>query len=77
MNPRQPDARNLLGVIYAQEGKTVRASLVWRELVREVPNYEPARKNLVLPGSQKEVALGEAAVVVLPPAAAVKAIEGQ
>ena len=26
LNPGQPDARNLLGVIYAQEGKTVRAS---------------------------------------------------
>ena len=39
LNPGQPDARNLLGVIYAQEGKTVRASLIWRELVREVPDY--------------------------------------
>ena len=57
LNPRQPDARNLLGVIYAQEGKTVRASLVWRELVRDVPDYEPARTNLALLGTQREVAL--------------------
>ncbi len=28
------------------------ASLVWRELVRDAPDYEPARKNLVLVGSQ-------------------------
>ena len=74
LNPRQADARNLLGVIYAQEGKTVRASLVWRQLVRDVPDYEPARTNLTILGSQKEVALGEAAAVALPtPAAPVKA----
>ena len=76
LNPGQADARNLLGVIYAQEGKTVRASLVWRELVREVPDYEPARTNLTILGSQSEVALGETAAVALPsPAAAVKAIK--
>src|SRR5260370_25566587 len=44
LNPRQPDARNLLGVIDAQTGQTVRASLVWRELVNDVPDYEPARQ---------------------------------
>jgi Flp pilus assembly protein TadD len=54
-NPREPDARNSLGVIYAQEGKTVRASLVWRELVREVPDYQPARTNLALLGSQNGI----------------------
>jgi Flp pilus assembly protein TadD len=37
LNPRQPDARNLLGVIYAQEGKT--------ELARAVLDDEPAHKN--------------------------------
>ena len=31
LNPGQPDARNPLAVIYVQEGKTIRASLVWRE----------------------------------------------
>jgi hypothetical protein len=36
-NPGQPDALNSLGVIYAEQGNTVRALLVWRELVREVP----------------------------------------
>src|SRR3984957_5618696 len=51
LNPGQPDAKNALGVIYAQEGKTVSASLVWRELVREVPDYQPARTNLALLGS--------------------------
>src|SRR5271156_5999219 len=43
LNPDQPDARNQLGVIYAQEGKTASASIVWRELVNDVPDYEPAR----------------------------------
>jgi Flp pilus assembly protein TadD len=77
LNPRQPDARNLLGVIDAQEGQTVRASLVWRELVHDVPDYEPARANLALVGSQKEVAHSETAAVVPPPAAAVTVIEDQ
>ena len=77
LNPGQPDARNSLGVIYAEEGKTVRAALVWRELVRETPDYEPARKNLALLGSRVEVASGETVAVALPPAAAVKATEEQ
>lgn len=75
LNPDQPDARNALGVIYAEEGETNSALLVWRELVRDVPDYEPARKNLRLLASQVEVASGETAAVVLPPAAAVKVIE--
>lgn len=66
LNPQQPDTRNLLGVIYAREGRTAGAWLVWRELMREAPEYEPARKNLALLGSQNEVVLGETAVVVLP-----------
>ena len=74
LNPGQPDARNLLGVIYAQEGKTHRASLIWRELIHDLRDYEPARKNLALLGSQNEVALGKTAAAALPPAAAVKAI---
>ena len=78
LNREQPDARNLLGVIYAQEGNTVRASLIWRELVHDVPDYEPARKNLALLGSQNEVAFGKTAAAALPtPAAAVKAIKNE
>ena len=42
-----------------------------------MPEYEPARKNLALLGSQNEVVLGETAAVVLPPAAAVKTTEDQ
>jgi Flp pilus assembly protein TadD len=74
LNPDQPDARNLLGVIYAQEGKTAGAVLVWSELVREVPDYEPARANLAMLGGPNEVANGETAAVGLPRAAAVNAI---
>jgi Flp pilus assembly protein TadD len=48
LKPGQPDARNSLGAIYAEEGNTARASMVWRELVREVPDYQPARTNLAL-----------------------------
>jgi Flp pilus assembly protein TadD len=63
LNPGQPEAWNSLGVIYAEEGKTVRASLVLRELVREVPDYELARTNLALLGSQSGAVLGETAAV--------------
>jgi tetratricopeptide (TPR) repeat protein len=75
LDPEQPDAQNMLGVIYAEEGKPVRALEIWRELLSEAPDYEPARANLVLQG---EFARGEtAAVALLPQAAAVKAIEDQ
>jgi tetratricopeptide (TPR) repeat protein len=77
LNPGQPDARNLLGVIDAQTGQTVRASLVWRELLNDVPDYEPARANLTLLGSSNEVAHSETAAVVPPPAAAVTVIEDE
>jgi len=56
LNQNQPDARNLLGVIYAQEGKTAHASLVWCELLRDLPDYGPARTNLVVLGSRTSVA---------------------
>jgi Flp pilus assembly protein TadD len=72
LDPGQPDARNLIGVIYAEERETEGASLVWRELIHDVPDYEPARENLRLLSNQLEVARGETAAVVLPPAAAVK-----
>ena len=72
LNPGQPDARNLLGVIYAQEGNTDRAYLVWRELVRDLPDYETARTNLAILGNPNEVATGKTAAVDLPRAAAVK-----
>jgi Flp pilus assembly protein TadD len=77
LNPDQPDARNLLGVIYAQKGETVRASLVWSELVRDQPDYQPVRTNLAILGSPSEVANGETAAVVLPPTAVVKAIRDE
>ena len=56
LNPNQPDARNLLGVIYAQDGKIARASFVWRDLVRDPPDYQPARTNLVVLGGRSPVA---------------------
>jgi hypothetical protein len=50
----------------------------WRELVSDLPDYEPARPNLALLGSQSKVALGNTAAVALPtPAAAVKAIKDE
>ena len=52
LNPEQPDARSLLGAVYAQEGDTASAFLVWSELVRDVPDYEAARKNLANMGNR-------------------------
>jgi len=51
LSPRQPEARNLLGVIYAQEGETSRASEIFRKLVRDMPDYEPGRANLMILGN--------------------------
>jgi Flp pilus assembly protein TadD len=77
LNPGQPDARNALGAIYAGEGKIVSASLVWRELVREAPDYQPARTNLALLGGQIDVTRGATAPLVPPPAVTVNAVEDQ
>jgi len=63
LDPEQADARNLIGVIYAEEREIERASLVWRELVHDGPDYEPARENLRLLNNQLEVARGETAAV--------------
>lgn len=65
LDPEQPDARNLIGVIYVEERETERASVVRRELVHDVPDYQPARENLRLLSNQLEVARGETAAVVL------------
>ena len=64
LNPSQPDARNLLGVIYAEQGRTAKALLVWSELLREAPDYQPARTNLSLLGSQTVASGGTAAVLL-------------
>jgi Flp pilus assembly protein TadD len=69
-NPREADARNLLGVIYAQEGKTDGASVVWSELIHDMPNYQAARLNLAILGSQRAAANGETAAVAPPTPAA-------
>ena len=61
LSPGQADALNLLGVIYAEEGKTVRASQTWHDLIRNVPSYQPARANLSILRSQNEVADAETA----------------
>jgi cytochrome c-type biogenesis protein CcmH/NrfG len=39
------DARNMLGVIYARQGKKAEASAQWSALLREAPDYRPARTN--------------------------------
>jgi Flp pilus assembly protein TadD len=51
--PRQQDALNLLGVIYAEEGKSARAYETWQELARDFPGYAPARVNLAILSTPK------------------------
>ncbi|MGA9721652.1 MAG: tetratricopeptide repeat protein [Candidatus Binatus sp.] len=73
LSPGQADARNLLGVIYAREGKTIRASQTWHDLIRDVPSYQPARANLSMLSSQNNIADAETAAVPTSPAAALQA----
>lgn len=72
LNPRQADARNLLGVIYAREGHSARAAQVWRDLLRDAPDYQPARRNLLVLGDSKKVADAKTAAAASPPVAAVR-----
>jgi len=48
LRPDQNDARNTLGIIYAEEGNYIRASQEWEELNRANPDYKPARANLAI-----------------------------
>ena len=64
LNPRDPDARNLLSVVFAKEGRSARACEVWKQLVRDVPVYEPAKANLRLLGSSQPANLGEEAAAI-------------
>lgn len=59
LDPIEPDQRNLLGVIYADQGEIVAAYSVWSQLLRDVPDYEPARSNLASLRSQHEIVLCE------------------
>ena len=61
LSPGHPEARNLLGVIYAEEGRTARACSIWRQLVHELPDYEPARINLRLLDGVTPLTSGERA----------------
>lgn len=60
LSPGHPEARNLLGVIYADQGHATRACSIWRELVDELPDYQPALINLSLLDSATPVTSGQA-----------------
>ncbi len=63
---------SILGTIFAREEKTLRALLVWRELMREEPDYDRLARIWRTSLAQSEV-VSKTAVVALPPTAAVKA----
>jgi tetratricopeptide (TPR) repeat protein len=46
--PRDLDARNLLGMLYAEQGQLDRARAEWQEALRIDPNFADARRNLEL-----------------------------
>lgn len=48
LDPGQPDTRNMMGVVYAEDGQCERAFSIWRELKNRYPNYRPAIKNLAI-----------------------------
>ena len=48
LDPDQLDARNQLGVIYAEEGNYRRAREEWNDLLVSDPQYSPAHANLAL-----------------------------
>ena len=66
LSPGHPEARNLLGVIYAEQGHTARAYSIWRALVHELPDYQPAMINLRLLDSTTPVTSGRAPAPDLP-----------
>jgi tetratricopeptide (TPR) repeat protein len=48
LSPGEIDARNLQGVIDAQQGHRARASEIFRQILKEHPDYQPARDNLLI-----------------------------
>ena len=59
LDPFEPDERNLLGVIYADKGEVLDAYSAWSQLVRDMPDYAPARRNLASLLSRHEMDLCE------------------
>jgi tetratricopeptide (TPR) repeat protein len=59
LEPEQLDARNMLGVIYARQGDKARASAQWRDLLRNAPDYGPARANLTMLDRKRPVSACE------------------
>lgn len=59
LEPEQLDARNMLGVIYARQGDKARASAQWRDLLRNAPDYGPARANMAMLDGKRPVPAGE------------------
>ena len=46
LSPGEIDARNLQGVIDARQGQPARASEIFRQILQEQPDYQPAQDNL-------------------------------
>jgi tetratricopeptide (TPR) repeat protein len=48
LDAHQPDARNMLGVVCAEQGKIDEARRIWSDLAASEPDFAPARTNLAL-----------------------------
>ncbi len=66
LSPEEPDALNLLAVIYAEEGKVARAAEIWLVLSQDEPDYEPAHRNLTILNSASEATDEGRATVFFP-----------
>jgi cytochrome c-type biogenesis protein CcmH/NrfG len=60
LEPKELDARNMLGLIYARQGKNAEASAQWNALLREAPEYSQARTNLAILQGKAVEGYGEA-----------------
>jgi tetratricopeptide (TPR) repeat protein len=57
LDPTQLDARNMLGIIFARLGEKTRAAAEWRTLIRDAPDFGPARANLAILEHQPALAV--------------------
>jgi tetratricopeptide (TPR) repeat protein len=55
LSPGEIDARNLQGVIDARQGQPARASEIFRQILQEQPDYQPARDNLLILEASRQV----------------------
>jgi hypothetical protein len=59
LDPREPDVRNTIALLHAERGDYTQARDEWSELLRDLPDYAPAKANLSLLIRSNKVASGK------------------